>query len=192
MSDYTDYSDELLVQKYKDGEVAVFEIIYAKYKNMIKSCARRFFLVGGDNEDLMQEGVIGLLNAVNTFNGKTQFSTYAYTCIKNAVITAVNRAQSQKNKALNSSVSIHTITDELFNLYRDPEDEVIGRESANELMQNIENALSDFEITVLKLFIDGLSYTEIGERLNKTPKSIDNALQRIKRKINEVLNGCRS
>lgn len=182
-----EYSDEQLINRYKSGEVAVFEIIYHKYKNMIKSCARKFFLVGGDHEDLIQEGVLGLLNAVNTFNGKSGFSTYAYTCIKNSMITAVNRAKSQKNRALNSSVSIHTLTDGVLELYLDPEDEIIGQESANELMQKITNALSSFEITVLKCFMEGLSYVEIGEKLNKTPKSIDNALQRIKRKIMQIV-----
>ena len=75
-----EYSDEQLINRYKSGEVAVFEIIYHKYKNMIKSCARKFFLVGGDHEDLIQEGVLGLLNAVNTFNGKSGFSTYDNGC----------------------------------------------------------------------------------------------------------------
>ena len=103
------------------------------------------------------------------------------------MITAVNRAKSQKNRALNSSVSIHTLTDGVLELYLDPEDEIIGQESANELMQKITNALSSFEITVLKCFMEGLSYVEIGEKLNKTPKSIDNALQRIKRKIMQIV-----
>ena len=181
------FSDEQLIEKFKAGEALAFEVIYDKYKNMIKSCARKFFLVGGDNEDLMQEGVVGLLNAVNTFNGKSGFSTYAYTCIKNSMITAVTRAQSQKNQPLNSSLSIHTLTDDFLNLYLDPEMEVIGQESANELMQRIMLALSSFEITVLKMYVDGLSYLEIGEKLNKTPKSKDNALQRIKRKITKVI-----
>lgn len=182
-----DYSDEQLIDLYKSGKVDVFETIYARYKNMIRSSARRFYLVGGDNEDLMQEGVIGLLNAVNTFNGSTSFSTYAYTCIKNAMLSAVFSAQSKKNVPLNSSVPITSVTDEFLNLYLDPEDEVIGKESEKELMQKITAELSSFEITVLKLFLEGLSYLEISQKLNKQPKSIDNALQRIKRKISNIL-----
>ena len=90
------FSDEQLIEKFKAGEALAFEVIYDKYKNMIKSCARKFFLVGGDNEDLMQEGVVGLLNAVNTFNGKSGFSTYAHRIedtlfyIQGIEITSVN------------------------------------------------------------------------------------------------------
>ena len=182
-----DYSDEQLVELYKKGNPAVFENIYARYKSMIRSLARRFYLVGGDNEDLMQEGVIGLLNAINTYNGSCLFSTYAYACIKNAMISAVNSAQSKKNGPLNRSVPITSQTDEFLNLYLNPEDEIIGKENEKELMQKITAELSSFEITVLKLFLEGLSYLEIGEKLNKQPKSIDNALQRIKRKISNIL-----
>ncbi len=182
-----EFTDEQLIEMHKKGDHTVFEIIYARYKNMIRSLARGLFLVGGDNEDLMQEGVLGLLNAVNTFNGATSFSTYAYTCIKNSMLTAVNSAQSKRNTPLNTSVPIATQTDEFLNLYLDPEDEIIGKESERELMQKITQGLSLFESTVLKLFLEGLSYVEIGEKLNKTAKSIDNALQRIKRKISNIL-----
>ncbi|MBE5764656.1 MAG: sigma-70 family RNA polymerase sigma factor [Clostridiales bacterium] len=182
-----EFTDEQLIEMHKKGDHTVFEVIYARYKNMIRSLARGLFLVGGDNEDLMQEGVLGLLNAVNTFNGATSFSTYAYTCIKNSMLTAVNSAQSKRNTPLNTSVPIATQTDEFLNLYLDPEDEIIGKESERELMQKITQGLSLFESTVLKLFLEGLSYVEIGEKLNKTAKSIDNALQRIKRKISNIL-----
>jgi RNA polymerase sporulation-specific sigma factor len=182
-----DYSDEQLVELYKNGNVAVFEVIYARYKNLIRSLARGLFLIGGDNEDLMQEGVLGFLNAVNTFNGASGFSTYAYTCIKNSMLSAVAKAQSKKNSPLNTSVSLATQTDEFLNLYLDPEDELIGIENERELMQKITAELSSFEITVLKLFLEGLSYVEISEKLNKPAKSIDNALQRIKRKISNIL-----
>ncbi len=182
-----EFTDEQLIEMHKKGDHTVFEVIYARYKNMIRSLARGLFLVGGDNEDLMQEGVLGLLNAVNTFNGATTFSTYAYTCIKNSMLTAVNSAQSKRNTPLNTSVPIATQTDEFLNLYLDPEDEIIGKESERELMQKITQGLSLFESTVLKLFLEGLSYVEIGEKLNKTAKSIDNALQRIKRKISNIL-----
>lgn len=182
-----EFTDEQLIEMHKNGDHTVFEVIYARYKNMIRSLARGLFLVGGDNEDLMQEGVLGLLNAINTFNGATSFSTYAYTCIKNSMLTAVNSAQSKRNTPLNTSVPIATQTDEFLNLYLDPEDEIIGKESERELMQKITQGLSLFESTVLKLFLEGLSYVEIGEKLNKTAKSIDNALQRIKRKISNIL-----
>ncbi len=183
-----EYTDEKLVELYQSGEKDVFEIIYERYKNMIRSCARGFFLVDGDYEDLLQEGLIGLHNAVNTFNGKSEFSTYAYTCIKNAIISAVVRGQSKKNEPLNTSVPINGHTDEFLNLYLNPEDEIIGKENAKELLEKINAELSPFEITVLKLYMEGHSYQLIAEKLNKTAKSIDNALQRIKNKISKILN----
>lgn len=181
----SEYSDDQLIALYKQGQDGAFNSLYDRYKYMIKSCARSFFLVGGDNEDLIQEGVIGLLKAVNGYNGTNAFSTYAYTCVKNALLSAVSKAQSAKNKPLNYSVSIYSDTVEL-NPAIDPEEEIIGKESADELIKKINEKLSSFEITVLKLYLNGLSYLEIGEKLNKQPKSIDNALQRIKRKISNI------
>ena len=143
------FSDEQLIEKFKAGEALAFEVIYDKYKNMIKSCARKFFLVGGDNEDLMQEGVVGLLNAVNTFNGKSGFSTYAYTCIKNSMITAVTRAQSQKNQPLNNYISLSGWSDNdsdkteiIIDSEFGPEERYINKETEKELINTIKNTLS--------------------------------------------------
>ena len=183
-----EYSDEQLIAQYKQGQDEAFNQLYERYKHMIKSCARSFFLAGGDSEDLIQEGVIGLLKAVNSYNdnGTNTFSTYAYACIKNALLSAVKKAQSVKNKALNYAVSIYSNGLELSPT-TDPEEEIISKESANEFIQKINEKLSSFEITVLKLYFEGLSYVEIANKLNKQSKSIDNALQRIKRKISQIL-----
>ncbi|MBR3864793.1 MAG: sigma-70 family RNA polymerase sigma factor [Clostridia bacterium] len=179
-------TDIELIALFKGGQDEAFNELYERYKYMIKSCARSFFLVGGDSEDLMQEGVIGLLKAVNSYNGANAFSTYAYTCIKNSLLSAVKRAQSFRNKPLNYSISIYSNGFELTPT-TDPEEEFIGKESADELIQKINQNLSSFEITVLKLYFEGLSYVEIATKLNKESKSIDNALQRIKRKISKIL-----
>ena len=179
-------SDIELIALFKGGQDEAFNELYERYKYMIKSCARSFFLVGGDSEDLMQEGVIGLLKAVNSYNGANAFSTYAYACIKNSLLSAVKKAQSFRNKPLNYSVSIYSNGLELTPT-TDPEEEFIGKESADELIQKINQNLSSFEITVLKLYFEGLSYVEIATKLNKEAKSIDNALQRIKRKISKIL-----
>ena len=183
-----EYSDVELITLYKKGQDEAFNQLYDRYKYMIKSCARSFFLVGGDSEDLIQEGVIGLLKAVNSYNdnGTNSFSTYAYACIKNSLLSAVKKAQSARNKALNYAVSIYSNGLELSPT-TDPEEEIIGKESANELIQKINQTLSSFEITVLKLYFEGLSYVEIANKLNKQSKSIDNELQRIKRKISKIL-----
>ncbi len=183
MSEHTDIE---LIALYKGGQDEAFNELYERYKYMIKSCARSFFLVGGDSEDLIQEGVIGLLKAVNSYNATNAFSTYAYACIKNSLLTAVKKAQSFRNKPLNYSVSIYSDGLEITPT-TDPEEEIIGKESADELIQKINKTLSSFEITVLKLYLEGLSYIEIANKLNKQSKSIDNALQRIKRKISKIL-----
>lgn len=188
MSEYTeDRPIEQLIEEYKSGKTEVFEVIYNKYKNMIVSLAHRLYLVGGDTEDLIQEGFIGLVNAINTFNGTVEFSTYAYVCVKNSMLTAIKRAGSLRNRPLNEHLPIDNSVEKLLYLYTDPEAEIIGQENATELMNKISTALSNYEITVLKLYIDGLSYLEISKKLNKEAKSIDNALQRIKRKIANIL-----
>lgn len=185
----TEHSDNQLIDLYKGGDNGAFEVLYNRYKYMIRACSRRVFLVGGDSEDAMQEGVIGFIKAVNTFqqNGESSFSTYAYTCVKNSLLTAVTKAQSTKNRVLNQSVSIYDNAFELDPVALDPEQQVIIREDAHELTLKINQALSGFEITVLKLYLEGLSYIEIAEQLDKSSKSIDNALQRIKRKISKTL-----
>lgn len=180
-------SDNRLIEQYKSGDNNAFNLLYERYKNMIKSLARKFFLAGGDNDDLMQEGVLGLLNAVNTFNFCGQFSTYAYACIKNSIISAVLKAQSKKNAPLNASVSIEDGTQNKGVGFVDPEDQIISQEAADELMEKIKSNLSHFEKNVFKLYLEGLSYVEIGQRMNKEAKAVDNALQRIKRKISEIL-----
>ena len=181
-----DLSDEKLIELYLSGNDEAFNVIYSRYKYMIRGCARSFFLTGGDNDDLLQEGMLGLLKAVRTFNGKSSFSSYAYTCVHSALLNAVKADNTTKHKPLNAAISIEDNPEDRL-VIANPEELIIGKESELELKQKIAAALSTFEITVLKCFMEGLSYVEIGEKLNKTPKSIDNALQRIKRKIMQIV-----
>lgn len=183
----SDYSDERLVEMYRDGNSAAFDELYKRYKYLLKAASHSFYLAGGDNDDLMQEGVLGFLGAVNGYNGKSSFKTYAYCCIRSKILNAVRNSQSAKNRPLNGYVSIYGGSPELKKLFEcDPEQQIINDESAGELHEKIVNALSKFEYAVFQSYVDGLSYTEIGEKFNKDPKCIDNALQRIKKKIGRI------
>lgn len=180
-------ADEQLVQMYKNGEVAAFDELYNRYKYIIKAASHSFYLVGGDNDDLLQEGFLGLLKAVNEFNGKSSFKNFAYICIRSKMLTAIKSAHSIKNQPLNGYISIYGSSVELNKLFgNDPEEQLIKSENTGELIEKINKRLSKFEIIVFKGYLEGLSYTEIGARLGKDPKSIDNALQRIKKKISSI------
>lgn len=184
MENYYDCSDEKLVELYRSGASGAFDELYGRYKYLINGAARSYYLSGGDKDDLLQEGFLGLLKAAETYNGKSSFKNYAFLCIRSKIITAVKSAQSYKNKPLVGYVSIYGSSIELNKLlYDDPENKVIDGENSAELIEKINKKLSKFEIIVLKLYLEGLSYTEIGAKLKKEPKSIDNALQRVKKKI---------
>jgi len=180
-------SDEQLVELYKQGDQSAFEEIHGRYKQIIKSASRSFFLAGGDYDDVMQEGFLGLLKAVNTFNGKSSFKNYAYLCIRSKIFSAIKSAQSTKNKPLNGAISLYGSSVELDKLlHEDPEAAYIADERVNETVARINSKLSKMEIIVFSGYMQGLSYTEIGKRMGKDAKSIDNALQRIKKKISEL------
>lgn len=178
-------TDEQLVDLYRKGEVSAFEELYVRYNKVVRSFVRSYYLVGGDEDDLYQEAMLGFLSAVRTFESeKSKFSTFAITCIKNNVYNAINRSKADKHKALNSSVSILEVDGELErskNLL--PEDIVIGNESFSETVDGIRSVLSTCEKKVFDLYTEGLNYREIAGSLGVTPKRVDNALQRIKAKI---------
>lgn len=185
---YFDFSDaELLKLAKEKNSDAVCEII-GRYKNLIKHIIRSYYLVGGDYEDLLQEGYFGLYKAIETFNGKSVFKSYAYTCIKNRILSAIEKDNSNKNLPLNTSISLEKsdevygreeIQDNNFN----PEESYLGFEGEKELIEQIKSVLSPFEDKILDLYLEGYTYLEISERLNKNEKSIDNAIQRIRKKI---------
>lgn len=183
-------TDEQLALSYQSGDDDSFEVLYLRYKYMIKACAHSYFLEWGDDEDLLQFGSIGLLKAARNYRAeqKTTFSSFAYTCIHTAIISAIKNANSLKNLPLNTKISINAATDEIYDGgINDPEVLVISKENESELLVEIKGIMSGFEVKVLSMYLKGLSYTEIGEKLSKSPKSIDNALQRIKRKISDLL-----
>lgn len=176
-------TDEELVIEYKKGNENAFNEIYSRYKNLVKFYSRNLFLLGADNDDLMQEGMLGLIKAVNGYReGESSFLTYASTCIKTSLITAVKKYANKKSSPLNNSASFE-ILDKIGLLNPTPEDVVLLAEDDKELKLKIYSELSKTEILVLNLYLYGYSYDEIAKSLNKNVKSIDNALSRARKKI---------
>ena len=170
-----------------------------RYSRLVRVCARPYFLAGGDSEDLMQEGMLGLLSAIREFdpNAETSFKTYAGLCIRNRLISAVKSASRLKHAPLNEGVSLDEILSEenqsgsAFSnesLRRIPEEQVLARESTKDFIQYYSRYLSSLESDVLGHFLDGLSYTEIAAVMGRSVKSVDNAVQRIRNKLARHLN----
>lgn len=189
-------SDEVLCSLAFDGDRAAEERLVARYNRLVRVCARPYFLAGGDSEDLIQEGMIGLLSAIRGFQSdkETLFRTYAEVCIRNRIRSAARAAARNKHSPLNRSVSLGTALydqetegygSELSQHSESPEDVLIGREESRARIEAMREKLSTFEKMVLDLYLDGFSYGEIALRVNKPEKSVDNAVQRIRRKAAE-------
>lgn len=178
-------TDEECAALAQNGDKAAEESLLNKYTPMVKAIAARFFLCGGETEDLVQEGMVGLYSSVNSFcaasDGGANFSTYAYACIRNAVIDAVKKSCGAKNAALNNFVPIVEIGGETSPF--SPEDELIKRENRREFLQKISKELSSLEFKVTLMYMDGMSVTEISAALTKPQKSVSNALARAKSKL---------
>ncbi|MEG1441804.1 MAG: RNA polymerase sporulation sigma factor SigH [Oscillospiraceae bacterium] len=194
---YENLSDEEVVELSAGGEKNATEYILGKYKNLVRSRAKMYFLAGADKEDLVQEGMIGLFKAIRDFDNTklASFRGFAELCVKRQIITAIKAATRQKHQPLNSYVSLNksvydddeserTLVDMLVQHDgMDPEEMFIRREKMEALEVQIEKKLSVLEKTVLSRYLKGMDYQEIALQLNRPPKSIDNALQRIKRKL---------
>ena len=187
--------DETLCTKAASGDRVAEEILVMRYNRLVRVCARPFFLAGGDSEDLIQEGMLGLLSAIRSFqaNKAASFRTYAEICIKSRLISAVRTAASGKHSPLNSYISFETpsfdgIADSsqataVGMQHLNPEDVLISREELQEYLDTAKGQLSGFEAKVLSFYLDGLSYQEIATQVKRSPKSVDNAVQRIRRKL---------
>ena len=178
-----EYTDEQLVELHKSGNADAFAAICERYKELVKGISRAYFLVGGDRDDLLQEGLLGLLKAVNTYNASVgaTFKTFAYTCIENNVKSAVKKAYNKGNVPLNNSVSLSEGI-EIF-APDNPEDKVLSDEREREFNTRLTRGLSSNEKIILDLYLKGLSYAEIADEINGDVKKVDNALQRIRKKI---------
>ena len=193
-------SDEDIVFEAKDGNTIALEFLINKYKNFVKAKARSYFLIGADREDIIQEGMIGLYKAIRDFKGDklSSFRAFAELCITRQIITAIKTATRQKHIPLNSYVSLNkpiydedsdrTLLDILSGTkITDPEELMINREEYNDIEFKMGEILSDLEWKVLTLYLEGKSYQEIAVDLRRHVKSIDNALQRVKRKLERYL-----
>ena len=194
--DYDNMSDEELVELSASGDRRAVEIILGRYKNLVKNRAKLYFLAGADHDDIVQEGMIGLFKAVRDFDITKQptFRGFAEICVKRQILTAIKASTRQKHIPLNSYVSLseplfddnadRTLVDMLAERETtDPEELFLRRENVELLSTEIESKLSNLEKTVLSLYLGGMNYQEIAAELKRTPKSIDNALQRIKHKL---------
>jgi RNA polymerase sporulation-specific sigma factor len=192
--------DETIVEAAREGDDAAQEYLINKYKNFVRAKARSYFLIGADREDIIQEGMIGLYKAIRDFrNDKlASFRAFAELCITRQIITAIKTATRQKHIPLNSYVSLNkpiydeesdrTLLDVLSgNKVTDPEELVISREEFVDIEHKMGEFLSDLEWKVLMSYLDGRSYQEIAKDLRRHVKSIDNALQRVKRKLERYL-----
>lgn len=197
---YDDMLDEEIVLFAKNGDIRAQEYLINKYKNFVRAKARSYFLIGADKDDIVQEGMIGLYKAIRDFRPDklSSFRAFAELCITRQIITAIKTATRQKHIPLNSYVSLNkpiydeesdrTLLDILSGArVSDPEELVISREELLTIESKIGEVLSSLEWEVLKSYLDGRSYQEIACDLDRHAKSIDNALQRVKRKLEKYL-----
>lgn len=192
MRDYTRYTDEELIAILRGGEQEVIDFIIEKYKPMVRQKARVLYLVGGEQDDLIQEGMIGLFKAVRDYRSEkdASFRTFAQLCVDRQIYHAIQSSKRQKHQPLNSYVSMNSEEweDEVYTMFQQsPENIVIAQENALHLENTIRQQLSSFENQVLEMYLDGDNYLVIADKLGKTPKSIDNALQRIRGKVKECV-----
>ena len=191
---FDDLAAQDLALKAISGNPEAEEALVSEYAQLVRACARPYFLAGGDGEDLIQEGMLGLLSAVRTFDPAkgVKFSTYAEFCVRRRIYSAIRSASGYKHTPLNSYISLESQQLDENNtqsayFLRDPEDFVIARESVGEIKNLLYGALSRFESGVLELYLDGMSYKDMAARLGKSNKSVDNAVQRIRRKLSQIL-----
>ncbi|WP_048570019.1 RNA polymerase sporulation sigma factor SigH [Clostridium cylindrosporum] len=200
ISDYENMVDEEIVALAAEGEVFAEEYIINKYKSQVKAKTKSYFLIGADRDDIYQEGMIGLYKAIRDFKSDklASFRAFAELCITRQIITAIKTATRQKHIPLNSYVSLNkpiydeesdrTLMDVLSTMHiSDPEELVISKEEKQSIEDKMNEVLSPLEIQVIKSYLDGKSYQEMAEELNRHSKSIDNALQRVKRKLEKFL-----
>ncbi|HET9690955.1 MAG TPA: RNA polymerase sporulation sigma factor SigH [Acidimicrobiales bacterium] len=194
-------TDEELVARSQDGDHAALDELLGRYRRFARSKARTYFLVGADADDIEQEGLIGLYKAARDFRAErtASFRAFAELCVTRQVISAVKAATRMKHQPLNRYVSISGVrgsddhaerqVESLLDAHSvaDPADEIVAREQHVAMQAVVAGALSGLEVDVLRLYIEGKSYQEIGAQLGRHVKSIDNALQRIKRKLDVAL-----
>ena len=202
MNKYDRMTDEQLLCDYKNGNQEIMDYLMVKYKSMVRKKARAMYLLGGENEDLIQEGMIGLIKAVRDFDvtQKTSFSSFAELCVSGQMYSAIEASNRKKHLPLNSYVSLYEDSEEVgegrslplidtieSSKENDPEVLYFGKEYTEAFAEQLKELLSPLENHVLYLHLMGTDYRTIAELLGKSPKSVDNALQRIKTKAQKIL-----
>lgn len=200
--EYGKFADEELIRLVRQGEDGAVDFLMDKYKNMVRGKAKTLFLIGGDHDDLIQEGMIGLFRAIRDFDERkeTGFAAFASLCVSRQIYKAIQAQNRKKNQPLNDYISLYApayqengreetkLMDVLHpDRSSNPEQFVIDKESAGLLEEKLVEKLSGLEKQVFELFLDGYTYQDIALMLEKEPKAIDNALQRIRTKLNQVL-----
>lgn len=185
-------SDEQLCNLASGGSRTAEEILVTRYARLVRAVTRPYFLAGGDSDDLIQEGMVGLMKAVREFDSSKEasFRTFAEVCIRNRIYSVLRSANREKHSPLNQSISIETpffdtnpFVTGAYHAMLNPEDLLIVREDTAALRQRAESQLSHFEKRVLTLYLEGLTQREIAQEVQKPPKSVENAVQRIRRKV---------
>lgn len=201
MDRYAHLPDDELIRRIRLGEREITDYLMDKYKYLVRKKAKAMYLIGGDNDDLIQEGMIGLFKAIRDYDPQKEnaFFAFADLCISRQLYTAVSASQRKKHSPLNSYVSFYAeehseqergiplleILESMSD--KNPEELVIDRENVADLKKKLYHNLSGMEKEVLKYYLEGVSYIQIGEILGKSPKSVDNALQRVKHKLSAIL-----
>lgn len=194
---YEAMTDEEVVVLAQKGDKRAETYIVNKYKPFVETRSVPYFIAGAERDDLVQEGLIGLCKAVKSYNGtrRANFKTFAEVCVVRQMITAVKTSTRKKNSPLNYYVSIHATDDEsdvisaklVDTKHKNPESIIIEKEAAQGIESRINSVLSDFETEVLRYYLTGISYKEIAVLIGKTPKAVDNAMCRIKKKVEKYI-----
>ena len=198
--DYTSFSDEELIGKLREGNAKIADYIMEKYKPLVRKKTNAMYLIGGETEDLIQDGMIGLFKAIRDYSmeNEASFFTFAKICIQRQLVNAVKASTRKKHSPLNSYVSFYEPVQESTEVavmdtiqaaenFSNPENILLEHETIKRLEEGIKEKLSGLEQEVLSLFLDGKSYGEIGEMLGKDTKAVDNAVQRIRNKIKKSI-----
>jgi RNA polymerase sporulation-specific sigma factor len=186
---YDTFPDEELIERLRQGENDITDYILEKYKPLVRRCTNAMYLIGGETEDLIQEGMIGLFKAIRDYSAEHEVSFFAFAklCINRQLYSAIEASNRKKHMPLNSYVSLSEQGESLVHPQaQDPEQLVIEQELMEEYKRRLAGMLSGMEQQVLDLYLEGKNYTQIAAQMGKTPKSIDNALQRIRHKIKQI------
>lgn len=197
---YIGRTDEELIERYKAGDTQAIDALIIRYKKLVKKNARALYLIGGEHDDLIQEGMIGLYKAIRDYDSQknTSFQPFANLCISRQIYTAIQSSRTRKNQPLNDYVSFDATDNEdgelpgvffygehAFESGKNPEELMISQENDKQMEEFLSKKLSRFEMEVLHVYLEEENYAKVAKQLGKSPKTVDNALQRIRKKLME-------